>query len=90
MPIYTGKSSDGSDARLIKGMYVSRCGNKWSTKPITQEQKAYDKVYDHCAKYGKSFRDLYNQVKAGSRENLPKYARNYLIEMIEDYDSKEQ
>lgn len=81
--IITGNTADGSDARMARGVYVSPCGTYWSNKPMTREQKAYDRVYDHCARHSKSFRTLYNQIKAGSKENLPKWIRNWLIEYFE-------
>lgn len=79
MPMFTGKSRDGSDAMEVKGMYVSPCGTYWSNKPITREQKAYDKVYDHIARYQKTFQQLYEQLQSGSKENLPKWVRDWFI-----------
>jgi hypothetical protein len=44
MPIYTGKSADGSDMREFQGMYLSSCGNFFSSHPFTkQEEKAMRK-----------------------------------------------
>jgi hypothetical protein len=83
MAFYTGKSADGSDMREVKGVYESPCGTWWSSKPITREQKAYEMIWNHCERYRKSFRTLYNQVKSGSKENLPKWVRNYVIEIFE-------
>ena len=83
MPIYTGSSADGSDMKEFRGMYVSPCGEFWSNMPITREQKAYDKVYDHCERYRKSINELYEQIKAGSKENLPKWVRTWLINEFE-------
>jgi hypothetical protein len=80
----SGKSADGSDARQIEGMYESPCGIYWSNKPYTREQKAYSRVWHHCERYNKTWRDLYNQVKAGSKENLPKWVRDWLIKQIEN------
>ena len=38
---YTGYSADGSDIQEVEGMYVSSCGNFWSSTPFTkQEEKA--------------------------------------------------
>ncbi len=82
MPFYTGKSADGSDLREFRGMYTSPCGTYWSNMPITREQKAYDKVYDFCARHLITFRDAYNQAKAGTL-NLPKWCRKWLIENFE-------
>jgi hypothetical protein len=82
--IITGKSPDGSDAKIVSGVYESPCGTYWSSKPITKEQRAYEKVYNHCSKYSKTFRELYIQVKSGSKENLPKWVRNWLINYMEE------
>lgn len=82
--IFTGKTADGSDMRIAKGVYVDpKNTNRWSSEPYTREQKAYDKVYDHCAKYQKTFRELYEQFKAGITENLPKWVRVWLITEFE-------
>lgn len=34
MPIYFGKSADGSDAQEFKGFHVSPCGNFWGSSPF--------------------------------------------------------
>lgn len=75
----TGSSKDGSDARIAMGMFVSPCGTYWSSAPITHEQKAYVKIYDHCERYNKSFHTLSEQLKSGSKENLPRWARIWFI-----------
>lgn len=81
--MYTGKSEDGSDARVVHGVYESPCGLYWSSEPITREQKAIHMIDDHCGRYHKSYRDLYNQIKSGSRENLPKWVRKMFVEEFE-------
>ncbi len=84
MPFYTGSSADGSDMREVRGMYVNpKNQEEWSNMPYDREQKAYDKIYEHCAKYHKTFRELYTQVKSGSKENLPRWARVWLINEFE-------
>ena len=41
MPLYTGKSADGSDMQEFQGMHLSSCGNFFSSHPFTkQEEKA--------------------------------------------------
>lgn len=82
--IYTGKTADGSDMHVAEGMYESPCGVYWSSKPITREQKAYSMVHNHCAKYLKTWRQLHDQIKAGSKENLPKWVRDWLIKQFEE------
>lgn len=84
----TGKSPDGSDATIVKGVYPSPCGTFWSSKPISKEQKAYEKVWNHCERYRKTMRTLYKQIKSGSKENLPKWVRVWLIKCMEDDNNK--
>ena len=56
MPIYTGYSADGSDMQEFQGMYVSSCGNFWSSTPFTkQEEKSMRKDA-----YKKRIRNLMN------------------------------
>jgi hypothetical protein len=44
MPIYTGYSADGSDMQEFQGMYLSSCGNFFSSHPFTkQEEKSMRK-----------------------------------------------
>ena len=83
MIMYSGKSEDGSDAEIVDGVYESPCGLYWSSKPITREQRVNQIIDDHCGRYHKSYRDLYIQVAAGSRENLPKWVRTYFIKHME-------
>ena len=37
MPIYYGKSKDGSDAKEFEGFYVSENGKYWATEPINND-----------------------------------------------------
>jgi hypothetical protein len=83
MPIYTGKSADGSDMQEVKGAYESPCSLYFSSRPYTREQKAHEKVYNHCIRYRKTFRMLYEQLKTGSKENLPKWVRDWFIKYYE-------
>lgn len=56
MPLYTGKTADGSDMQEFQGMYLSSCGNFFSSHPFTkQEEKA-------CRKdaYKKRIRNIMN------------------------------
>ena len=44
MPLYTGKSADGSDMQEFQGIYLSSCGNFFGSHPFTkQEEKAMRK-----------------------------------------------
>lgn len=87
MTMYTGLSEDGSDAEIVEGVYESPCGQYWSSKPITREQKANQIIDDHCGRYHKSYNDLYKQLAAGSRENLPKWVRTYFIKYMEQQNN---
>jgi hypothetical protein len=79
----TGKSADFSDAKIFRGVYESPCGKWWSSQPITREQKAYNKVWNHCERHNKTMLELYNQLKSGSKENLPKWVRVWFIDWFE-------
>jgi uncharacterized protein YchJ len=37
MPIYYGKSADGSDAKEFEGFHVSSCGKYWGSEPFDNE-----------------------------------------------------
>jgi len=39
MPLYYGKTADGSDMKEFEGMHVSSCGNYWSSEPFTPEME---------------------------------------------------
>lgn len=40
--MYTGTTADGSDMKLVEGVYVSPCGNYWSSENKTiAEWKAF-------------------------------------------------
>lgn len=80
--MYSGKSADGSDTKIVEGVYESPCGLYWSSEPITREQKAAHMIDDHCGRYHKSYRDLYDQLVAGSKENLPKWVRKMFVELF--------
>ena len=84
MRTYTGMFNDGLDIKIIQGVYKSPCGLYWSSEPITKEQKAASIIDEHCGKYHKSYNDLYDQLKSGSKENLPKWVRNHFIKHMEN------
>jgi hypothetical protein len=83
MPIYFGKSADGSDMQEFSGFYVSKCGNWFSNKPFTREQKANDKLIEHCERHNKTIEEVWLAVQSGSKDNLPKCVRDYLIANID-------
>lgn len=39
MPIYYGKSRDGSDMKEFEGMHVSPNGKYWGSEPISEEEE---------------------------------------------------
>jgi hypothetical protein len=83
--IITGKSADGSDAHEPLGAFVSSCGTYWSSKPITKEQKAYQKVWEHCIRHRKTMGQLYWSIKLQTqKENLPKWVRTWFVEWFEN------
>mgnify|MGYP003400324406 CR=1 FL=1 len=77
--IFTGNSEDGSDAYPMEGMYFNKNETVFSNMPFTREQKAYSIVYKHGFRYKKSFIDIYKDVKNGSKECLPLWCRQWLI-----------
>ena len=82
----TRSSDDGSDAYPIEGMYLNEKGNIWSNKPFTKEQRANHLVYQHGFRYKKSYREIYDSIKAGSKECLPLWVRKWLVENFENID----
>ena len=70
MPIYTGRSSNGSDAHEAFGVFTNPDNeNEWSSKPYNKEQR--QQVKDHRTKNelldymdGKfTLNDCYKQIK---------------------------
>lgn len=70
MPIYTGKTADGSDMHETLGVFINPNNkNEWSTTPYNKEQRQI--VKDHRTKLevleymsGRfTLRDCYNQIK---------------------------
>jgi len=47
MPIYYGKSKDGSDMKEFEGMYTSPNGKYWGNKPISlKEEKEMEEHFE--------------------------------------------
>ena len=82
MPIYTGSSADGSDMREVKGFFVSPDGEQWSNMPYTLEQRAYDKVYDHMVRTGRTLREEYDLILA-KKSTLSRYCRDFIANQFE-------
>jgi hypothetical protein len=70
MPIYTGKTADGSDIHNALGVFTNPDNpDEWSSKPYNKEQRqqakdhrTYVEVIEHMAgRY--CLYDLYNQIK---------------------------
>jgi hypothetical protein len=59
-------------------------GSFWSSRPLTREQKASKIIWNHCEKYRKTYRILYEQIKSGSKENLRKWVRDWFIKIFEE------
>ena len=73
------------------GMFPSPCGEEWSTRPYTKEQKiilkkwramekARDKVIEHLKRTDRSIMKELELIKSG-KSTLPRYAKNLLIEL---------
>jgi hypothetical protein len=59
-----------------------KCGTFWSNKSITREQKTHWILYQHCARYHKTFGELKIQILSESKENLPKWVRVEFLKMV--------
>lgn len=81
MPFYTGKSADGSDMKEVMGAFVSPDGKEWSNMPYTEEDRIYEKIFNHINGI-RTFRDEYNLILA-KKSTLPRKCRDYLVKMIE-------
>lgn len=89
MPIYYGRSEDGSDAKIFEGVYHNEVTGQWSndkTKIFTKEQlsdmRRYDEVIKHIS--GKSsFKDEYELVLQ-KKSTLTKSQREWLINQFEN------
>lgn len=87
MPIYTGKTEDGSDIEEVAGLYVNPDNeNEWSNTPYLAQKRPismYNEVIDYMSgKY--SLNDVYNQIKAKTCK-LPFSLRKYVLS---HYDNK--
>ena len=92
MSFYNGSTRDGSDMREFKGMYVSPCGEYWSSQPITDEQKSQDRKEQYHTRMHNninelsilgSFLDEYKLILAKT-STLPRSLRDYLVEWFKD------
>ena len=92
MPIYYGRSADGSDMREFRGVYINPDNeNEWSTEPYTKEQKVYDRIHDkwdfiynHIALHERSLQDELNLVLAKKSELSSTYRKMLLDAMNEN------
>ncbi len=87
MPIYTGKSADGSDAHLVEGVYVNPDNeNEWSSKPYPKQQtiiRTKDAVLDYMdGKY--TLDDVFKQIQNKTCP-LSRRLRDYVLS---HYDSE--
>jgi hypothetical protein len=81
MPIYTGRSADGSDMEEWKGIaYVNpENEDEWSTQiyPRTKQHRIYDELMDYMSgKY--TLNDVYKQIQNKTCP-LPTRLRNYVL-----------
>lgn len=66
MPIYRGRSADGSDMEEVEGVYVNpKNTNEWSSKPYPEQQRFINMkkiVFDYMnGRY--TLDDVYNQIQ---------------------------
>ena len=90
MPIFYGKSADGSDAKIFEGVYHNEVTGQWSNDPnmiFTREemkdQRMYIFIYEYLAKNLRSLKDEYDLIVAKKSE-LSKSYRDYIINRIEN------
>ena len=86
MPIYTGKSPDGSDMEEFSGMYVDpNYSNLWSSEPYRpqlKQMRVRDKVLDYMnGKY--TLNEVYLQIKA-KKCPLNYKCRQYVLDHYDD------
>lgn len=71
MPIYTGKTADGSDMHNALGLFINpENEDEWSNIPYNKEQRqivknhrTYVEVVEYMSKKLCSLDDCYNQIK---------------------------
>ena len=82
MPIYTGKSKDGSDMQLAEGVYVNPDNeNEWSNEMYPAQKKAdrqYRRVYDYLCDNKMSLNDVRDEILR-KKCKLSKSDRDYVM-----------
>ena len=88
MPIYTGKSADGSDIQEVQGMYLHPDGTFSNISPDrVKEERLWNAIYDHIS--GKrTLREEYNLIKE-KKSTLPAAHRAYVVKLIEETKNTE-
>lgn len=96
MPIFYGKSDDGSDAKEFEGVYYNETTGRWSNNPKMvfnkeelREQRLYDSIIKHLSKNHRSVRDEYELIIAKQSE-LAKCKRDYIINQIESKNTENE
>ena len=82
MPIYTGKSADGSDMRLAEGVYVNPNNpNEWSSEMYPSQKRTHRhnfRVRNYMAKNLLSYNDVRNEI-LNKKCRLSKYDRSRIM-----------
>jgi hypothetical protein len=82
MPIYTGKSADGSDMKEVEGVYVNPDNpDEWSSDMYPSQAKLhrlYVTVWDYMNDNRLIIDDVYAQIKAKTCP-LSKRERDYVL-----------
>jgi hypothetical protein len=77
--IISGKSADGSDAKIFEGVFTD--GEIWGPKPILKIDKELTNILDHInAK--RSIRDEYDLI-LNKKSTLKSFQRKLIVEIIE-------
>lgn len=89
MPIYYGKSEDGSDMKLFEGVYHNEVTGMWSNDPnlIFSKEKIkdirlFESIKNHIERK-RSFKDEYELIKQ-KKSKLTKSQRDYLINQFKN------
>lgn len=85
MPIYTGKSADGSDMKEFEGFHVSPDGKEFSNMPYPKSplDRCWERIYVHLYQNLRSMRDEYLLIQ-NKQSLLSRKERDLLVMMVEN------
>ena len=89
--IFTGKSADGSDAKVAEGVYTNpENPEEWSNTPYppSKGQKMAWEIYDHIAANNRSLKDEYDLIQQ-KKSILSRRLRDFVVLLIENYEEEQ-